>query len=146
LALLQIVIILKNTCNQAYTYEVFGQNAQYYGNGDLHAVDSVSYDGEHFIKAVTEDMVEHFHVPAFHHLEDDVNRTTTYNICQFEIAMYPDFEFRDKFFTNMPYAYAASVVACFVVTTLVFAAYDVLVQRRQKLVMDQAKVRRQNTS
>jgi len=59
-------------------------------------------------------------------------------LCQYYAHVQPSKEWKDKFFTTQPYTFAAGVIACFLITTVVVLVYDILVQRRQEAVMNSA--------
>ena len=110
-----IRVVVRNTCDQEFTYEVNGPEVVYLGVGDLH--DS-AYD--------------HLEVTAPY----EAFSSTKY--CEFSLHIYPSNEFRDEYITNTPKVYTGAVVLIFVLTALVFIMYDCLVERRQKKVMTSA--------
>ena len=110
-----IYVVVRNTCNQEFTYQVNGPEVAYLGIGDLH--DS-AYD--------------HLEVTAAY----EAFSSTKY--CEFSLHIYPSDEFRAGYITNMPKVYTGAVVLIFVLTALVFIMYDCLVERRQQKVMTTA--------
>lgn len=58
--------------------------------------------------------------------------------CHYKIHVYPSQKFYDAYNTNMPLIITFSIVAVFVFKTCIFITYDILVERRQKVVMAKA--------
>ncbi|CAB9515308.1 Receptor-type guanylate cyclase gcy [Seminavis robusta] len=115
-----IIIVLDGSCGDTYSYLVSGHEAEFIGSGD-HATHN-------------RHMAREFHIAPFALLEETEDET----YCQYSAKVYPSEEWSAKFFTNQPVQYAAAIVACFVVTSIVFILYDCLVQKRQAKVMDSA--------
>ena len=116
-----IVVVLESTCQDTFTYELRGEDVALLGQGDLH---SEAYDG----------IVQEAEFAAFASL-DAVSGGQS---CSFSSRIYPTVEWSESFFTSNPYTYAAAVVSCFLVTTLVFIVYDCFVQKRNRTVMESA--------
>jgi hypothetical protein len=58
--------------------------------------------------------------------------------CNYAISVYPSQELEDAFVTKQPSIVTAIVASIFIVTSLVFAMYDLLVSKRQKIVLTKA--------
>ena len=108
-------VVVRNTCDQEFTYQVNGPNVEYLGIGDLH---DPTYD----------DLEVSAPYEAF----------TSTTFCQFSLHIYPSNEFRAEYISNMPKIYTGAVVLIFVLTAFVFILYDCLVERRQQKVMTSA--------
>ncbi|CAB9505204.1 Receptor-type guanylate cyclase gcy [Seminavis robusta] len=119
-----IYVVLESTCDQEFTYEIFGHKAVFMGNGDNHE------------KRLDKD---HLEVTFEFSPETALEKDSIHKFCHYYAHIFPSEQWRSQFFTSRPYAYASGVVLCFVVTTIVFMMYDCLVQNRQKKVMKSAK-------
>jgi class 3 adenylate cyclase len=119
-----IIVVLENTCDQKYTYQVNGPSVEYIGPGDQH--DSV-YDK---FKMSTEE-------GAYLQSDDDRKRDIN-GSCLYRIHVYPSADFESSFVTDKPAIYTAVLVLVFLFTSAVFLAYDCYVERRQRVVMDTA--------
>jgi hypothetical protein len=120
-----LFVVLENDCGDAFTYEILGHEAVYLGEG---------YVNDHRVDEGGK-LYDKFEVDPFSTLE----RSGEHNFCHYSVYTYPSKEWKSKFYTNAPIAYAMAVVGCFVITTIVFLMYDLLVQRRQDKVMASAK-------
>lgn len=125
----EVVVILSNSCGQAFTYGVHGQEATYVGPGDLH---DPKYD--HLEEITTghgaflgHDMVE----------QQDIEHLPK-GQCVYKVRVYPSQELEDSFTTNGPWIVTAVIISTFLITSGAFVLYDVLVQRRQKIVLKHA--------
>ena len=117
-----IIVVLENSCNQTYTYEVDGTEASFLGHGDLH---DTHYD---YLEAVTE-------FPA----ANVSARALPGANCQYRLRVYPSREFENEHTTDRPLMYVIMLAAVFVFTSAVFLLYDCMVERRQKKVMKSAR-------
>jgi len=119
-----IYVVLENTCGQTHTYEIFGHEPVYKGEGNLHDT------------GVDEDNLEDtFEFSPETAKEDEEGK---HKLCHYIAHVYPSPVWRSKFFTSNPYTYAAAVMCCFIITAFGFIMYDCLVQARQKKVMKSA--------
>lgn len=116
-----IVVVLESTCQDTYTYELRGEDVILLGQGDLH---TPTFDG----------VVQEAEFAAFADLDSISDELS----CSFSTRIYPTDEWSESYFTSNPYTYAAAVVSCFIVTTLVFVIYDCFVQKRNRAVMESA--------
>lgn len=125
-----LVAVLKNTCEQAYTFKIDGPEVLYLGEGDLH--DS-SYD----------DMMREVSFTAL--LNQGVEEGTYEGLrmdeegCQYSLEVYASSEMEDEFISHMPIVYTVGAVVIFAFTSLIFIVYDKLVTRRQRLVEKEAQ-------
>ena len=110
-----IQIVVRNTCDQEFTYQVNGPKVDYLGIGD-------------------------FHDPSYDHLEvsSAYEPFSSTKVCEFSLHVYPSNEFRSEYISNTPKIYTGAVVLIFSLTALVFILYDCLVERRQHKVMTSA--------
>lgn len=60
------------------------------------------------------------------------------SMCRYTLTLYPSQELEDAFVNNRPIIYTVIVASIFAFTSLVFVMYDLLVARRQRIVMTKA--------
>ncbi|CAB9524809.1 Receptor-type guanylate cyclase gcy [Seminavis robusta] len=108
-----IQCVVKNTCNQTFTYEIWGEDAIFRGEEDLHLA---KYDD----MKVTVDLALHTH-PDFE---------TTPGHCMYWMDIYPTDKFKSAYDSNTPEIFAAVVAATFGIVAVVFFIYDTFVQKR----------------
>jgi hypothetical protein len=121
-----VVVVIENSCNQVWTYQIDGPNTTYLGPGDLH--DS-NFDGMR-------------RSAPLYNLRELFSNSGVYtgiplgeDYCVHTLHVYPSTEMRNEFITHGPIIYTVSAVAFFVLTLLAFLIYDWKVERRQKKVM-----------
>jgi hypothetical protein len=117
-----IVVVMRDTCGDQFSYQVNGAHAIFLGYGDFH---DPAYDY----------LVE---VSPFAPFERR-NFSDTHEHCEYDLHIYPSSELEEDYRTNKPILYAFLVVSVFFVTAMVFTVYDIMVQRRQKKVALAAK-------
>jgi len=120
-----LFVVLENTCNQTFTYEILGHKAVYIGEGALH--DTNFEEGGR--------LEETFEFASFAALEG----AGEHKFCHYYAHIYPSEAWTSQFFTSKPISYCMAVIACFLITTFFFMLYDRLVQKRQDKVMASAK-------
>jgi len=118
-----IYCVIRNNCDQSYSYEIDGEDAVYQGEGDGH--DSKYNDMKH---SVNLSLGSH---PDFEKVGGH---------CMYTMSIYPTSTFESPYVTSMPKLYAAAVAFTFVMVVIVFLVYDIMVYRRnEKLIMNAAK-------
>jgi hypothetical protein len=110
-----IVIVVRNTCDQEFSYRIDGPEVSYLGPKDHHDPDYDEYEVEASFTAFTS-------------IAD----------CVFSFHVYPTEELIDAYETNRPVTFTFAIVAVFLEVTFVFMVYDILVERRQEKVMSSA--------
>jgi class 3 adenylate cyclase len=121
-----ITVVLHNECEGHFTYEIRGDEAYVVGFGDQH---DRKFD-------------EYERTGTF--TTDTINDGTAYGIklhqegCPYAIHVYPTEKYYSSFITSLSIIIALSVAIVFVFITIMFLAYDRLVERRQKLVLAKA--------
>jgi class 3 adenylate cyclase len=118
-------VVIANTCNQTFTYELRGEEAIYLGPSDLH--DS---EFDHLKRSVP--------LGALGVSDRYSGLPLSNRGCQFMLRTYPSKTMRDGFDTSYPVTFTASAVVIFLFTSMVFVIYDYLVERRQKKVLSSA--------
>lgn len=124
----RLVCVVRNTCNQVFTFEVTGETATYMGPEDLH--------DENF---------DHMMVSA---LLTDFQKTTStiYNgppinedFCPWVLEVYGTQDMHDAHITSQPVYYMCAALGIFLFTCLTFCVYDCLVEFRQRKVSKLAR-------
>lgn len=109
-----IYLVVRNTCEQEFTYRIDGPEVVYLGPTDLHR----GYDD---LEVSTE-------FTSFKSISD----------CIYSFHLFPSEEFEKAYQTNDPLIFAIVIFSTFMLTALVFVVYDFLVERRQKKVLTSA--------
>jgi hypothetical protein len=118
-----IMVVLRNSCGQAVTYELIGVRAQFRGEGDLH-------DSAYDRTMKTIDFTENYFDP------DLTSQVTGH--CQVFLDVYSSASFEEEYDSNLPIVFTVIVATLFVVMAAVFFIYDRLVQYRNKKVVGAA--------
>jgi class 3 adenylate cyclase len=119
-----LAVDVKDTCGSAFTYTIYGREAEYEGQGSLH---NPKFD---YINQSSE-------FAEFARYDGEVSSSTKH--CEFTLEVYPSVEYRKSFDDHEPVLFASMVVAVFLFTTLVFVLYDTMVRRRQHKVLETAQ-------
>ena len=123
-----IVLVLDTGCNEPFTYQINGPNVIPLGLGDLH--DS-KYD-------------KYMRTATFADVETIADGTENgmklyFGKCPYTIRVYPSEYLEDSLTDNTPIVITVCVAIVFVFAVFMFFAYDRLVERRQRLLMQKAK-------
>ena len=116
-----IISVLKNTCNQSFTYQINGKDVTYLGKGDMH---DTTYDN----------MGVETGFGAFLGLSTGKVEETLDAECHYNVIVYPSKEMEDDYLTMTPGIFTLVLVSVFLFTSTVFITYDRLVARRHKVV------------
>ena len=119
-----IKVVLANSCDQEYTYQINGIDVVYVGPGDQHNTD---YD--------------HMEMKTLQGAYLGPNYIDQRNVpgsCLYSIRAYPTEEFESAYTTTSPILYTCVLVFIFLFTSVIFLSYNCLVERRQRVVMDTA--------
>lgn len=112
-----VCVVLRNTCDQVYTYRVDGLEASFVGIGDLH---ETQYDG--------------FAGPVGYFSQYDAVKGGELS-CQYSVQAFASREFENIFVTANPWYFSIALAAVFVFTSAVFLLYDYAVEKRQRVVL-----------
>lgn len=123
-----IVVVLENTCNQTYTFQIDGDQVIFVGEGDLHDAQFNRLEEE----ATLLDLLASRPTK----LEPDARLNAGY--CEYKLRVFPSKQMHDEYMTNDAAIYTAVVALVFIFAIFVFITYDCLVERRQRKVMTQA--------
>jgi class 3 adenylate cyclase len=121
----------KKAVNQTITYRIDGTEVTYLGGGDRH---DTSFDHLEQSQDITNFIRERASVRTRSYTAVELND----EYIHYTLRVYPSTELEDAYVTNKPIAYTVVVVCVFLFSSLVFLAYDFLVERRQTIVMDKA--------
>jgi class 3 adenylate cyclase len=111
-----VIVVLANTCNQTFTYQLDGQDVTYLGRGDHHD-------------------------PKYNHLGTSTEfgaifdtSADTSGACLYALHVYPSQTLEDDHLSSTPLIFTIVLVCVFIFTSLVFVTYDRMVGRRHKVV------------
>jgi hypothetical protein len=119
-----LVVVFTNTCNQAFTYQVNGYEAEWLGPGDLH--DS---QFDFLNQSLTFEEIGTYSslVGNYGGLPIDQEH------CAYTVTTYPSQTMKDKHHTNNPIIFTVIACCIFLFTAVVFIGYDMLVSMRYVL-------------
>ena len=123
-----ILVVLSNTCEGAFTFKVQGSQATFMGKGNLA---SPKYND----MAISVELDENDFIIE----PNTIALTMNQDLCRYTLHIYPTKkgeEYHNDFF---PLVITLTVAAVFLMTATVFYFYDVMVERRQKVVLDTAQ-------
>lgn len=126
---LPLDIVLSNTCDEdIHTFSIRGVNVEYRGSGN---------------RASTrfEDIAETAFVDenGFVIEEDTIQLTLNQDVCRYTLKVYPTEEHFNHYNDNFPVIITSTVAAVFLFTVAVIIAYDIMIEKRQRQVLDTAK-------
>jgi hypothetical protein len=124
-----LYVVFKNTCNQTFTYEINGHGANWVGAGDLH---DPLYD--YMGRSLTFKEIGMYSAMSGKYGGLPIDE----EYCTYTVSTYPSQTMKDDHHTRDPIIFTIIAVAIFVFTALVFIAYDKLVAKRQRKVMETA--------
>lgn len=122
---------MENTCNQEFSFFVDGTGVQYLGPSDLH-------DKKFDHLEVSQEVAQGVNERAGPRTRSYTTVNLHGDFCDYTLRVYPSTDLEEAFITNSPIIYTIIVASIFVFTSLVFVSYDVLVARRQRVVMERA--------
>jgi hypothetical protein len=122
------MVVLHNECDGFYTFIIDGGDVQSIGFGDLH---DPAFDDMGSATLLADGMV----------INDGSRGGAKLNLagCPYALHVYPTAQLRDKYVTDMPVLLTTATAAVFLFTIAMFALYDRLVERRQRVVVQTAK-------
>jgi hypothetical protein len=118
-----IIVVVKDTCHEEFTFEIHGPKVTFLGEGDFH---DTKYD--HLVRFTR---FAEFESETEQVIEDEF-------ACTFFLYIYPSDELHGLYTTNAAALSTMAVVLIFFFTALVFVLYDRMVQLRQEKVMNTA--------
>jgi class 3 adenylate cyclase len=117
--------------NQTITYRIDGPSVTYLGGGDHH---DTSFDHLEEYQDITEFIRDRASVRTRSYTAAELND----EYIHYTLRVYPSTDLQDDYVTSKPIVYTVVVASVFLFSSLVFLAYDCLVERRQTVVMDKA--------
>lgn len=119
-----LIVVLRNTWNQTFSYEIDGNRAFFLGEGDLH---DERYSNMEVV------------IPfeRFKRNETALTANTTGHAV-YSFSVYPSSTFEDDYRSNLPIIMTVIVASTFILMALTFFAYDFFVQRRNNKVVNAA--------
>ena len=124
-----LVVVFENTCNQTFTYEVNGHEADWVGPGDLHDPQFDSMGENHTFGEIglySTNSENYGGLP----IDEEY--------CAYTVSTYPSEAMKHIHHANDHIIYTLIAVGIFVFTAFVFICYDKLVSMRQQKVMQTA--------
>lgn len=109
-----VVAVIENKCGQAFTYNVHGGNTTYMGKGDMHEKEFAG------MKKTT----------ALDKIDTDY--------CAYSLNVYPSALMKQHYVNNAPTMKTFMCFLIFLAAAGIFLTYDLLVERRQQVVMEHA--------
>ena len=126
-----IVAVMKNNMNQSFSYRIDGPKVTYLGFRDYH---STKYDDKYVFQNLAQTMQANKGPES--RTYNAVDLDTDYS--RYSLYVYPSEVLEDKYITNEPAIFAVIVALIFLFTLVVLAAFDILVARRQEVIMKKA--------
>jgi class 3 adenylate cyclase len=147
------VVIDNGNCGDIVTFQLRSDSTvSFRGKGDMH---NVLFD-DHEVSSTTKDFRSNLlkltsgdHEPALSLKQQTLfsqilglDRKTIHNppegFCEYTIRIFPTDQFQQDYLTSRPRVYVVAVVAIFIFALLVFFSYDYIVEKRQRIVMENA--------
>ncbi|CAJ1930865.1 unnamed protein product [Cylindrotheca closterium] len=116
-----IKAVIKNSCNQSFTYEINGPDAFFIGEGDLHEEEFNSY--ERVVRLS----------PNSH---PDIQSIGGH--CLYSMYIYPNSKFVSLYLTTLPTMFAIGVAGAFGFMVIVFYVYNRFVYKRNEKLVENA--------
>ena len=107
-------VVVRSTCGDVFTYYFDGETPVFLGMEDLHDLEYDIFERS---------------------AEISPNRTNVEKGCTFSVSVYPSKQFEENYRTSEPALYAVFAAAGFILAVIVFAVYDLFVQRRHVSLM-----------
>jgi hypothetical protein len=121
-----IVAVIGSDCNQTFTYQIFGPDAKYLGQGDLHDPEYNSMTKFSYLHNLGTYSLTGRSYTGFQ-LSND--------LCPYWIKLYASDTMKDEHESNNPLIFTFVAVSIFMFTSLVFILYDCVSERRQQKVL-----------
>jgi hypothetical protein len=122
-----VAVVLENTCDEQFTYEISGEGVKYLGPGNLA---NPKYE---YMKQDTT-LSSSFVAEA-----TTIALTLNQDRCKLRLSVYPMAEMDEYYNNSFPLIITGVIAAVFVFTAAFFLVYDRMVEHRQSLVLDTAK-------
>ena len=120
----KVHVVLENTCDEVFTFEVSGSVATLLSEEDVHE--------KKFDNLVIRDIFAEFANPK------ELNDAGLDEVCVYTMSVYPTQTLEDLYRSNEPVLFATVVLGVFLLTSLLFLLFDCMVQRQQSKVVSTA--------
>lgn len=129
-----IRVVLENDCNEVITFELQGPKVL------LITPDGDEHYSKHSDMALDAIFAPFVPSQAFYNVRNERGEyEETLSTCRYVVTVYPTKQMADRFLTNDPIWYTAIVLSVFIITSILFIVFDIVVQRRQDKVMTTAR-------
>ena len=118
-----IVVVVENTCEQTFSFEITGQEVIYLGPGDQHEPGYEQYQTSFLLSNSGSSFT-------------GIPLSNTF--CPYQIHVYPSEQMEAEFRTSRPLTFTVGIGAIFVFTSVTFILYDFLVERRKSQLKEKA--------
>jgi hypothetical protein len=122
-------VVLKNGCGQTETFRISGSVARHLGSGDLHEPGYGSMSQSFSIDTATNDTSSAL-LRFMDRLDPDY--------CPYTVSFYPSEAMRQSYSSWSPFVNTVVVWIVFAIAALVFMLLDTYIERRHKVVIEQA--------
>jgi hypothetical protein len=119
-------VVFSGECSPSFTYRINGPTTTYRGSGDLHEP-AYSHMGT---------SANLFNLPGSGRSYSGLPISQDY--CPYTLTVYPSAVMQGHYTTQTPMLFTIAAVMIFLFTSAVFVLYDIMVERRQKLVLSTA--------
>ncbi|CAJ1963470.1 unnamed protein product [Cylindrotheca closterium] len=118
-----LIVVMRNACDQVFTFDLTGEEVTYLGPEDFH-----EEEYEFYLQTVALTGTESIYTGT----------PLSRNFCPYSVDIYPSSKMRSTFSSKNPQSFTIGVACIFLFTIVVFVFYDFLVQRRQTFLADAA--------
>jgi Adenylate and Guanylate cyclase catalytic domain len=127
-----LLAAVEDTCGKDFVFMIQGDEAEFLGYGTA----------DNFTESAKSRFVDFFEIAEAVRDNDNALGTVQQDhreACEVTLTLYSTKAYEDSCTTNRPAVFTTAVVMVFVVTIVAFVVYDLLVTRRQRKLMAQAK-------
>jgi hypothetical protein len=125
-----VFVVVSNSCGDLFSYEVTGEDAHFLGREDYH---DPAFD--HLMQTCDLAAMAESGSRSGHNFHPVLNS----DFCRYAVTIYPSESFHKQYATNDPVVYAVVIAVVILFVSFVSMAYDLIVQRRMKRIIDAAR-------
>ena len=122
-----LLCVLENSCGDVYSYQISGPRVDFLGQGDMHDRKfeemGKQVDFSSFQLANSKSLSEQENIPGN---------------CVYTLTVYPSDKMENQYLTRDPLVYTIVIACVFLLTSLIFVAYDWMVRHQQKKLLAKA--------
>lgn len=127
-----IIVVVENSCDQKFSYQINGPDTVYLGPDDYH---DPEYNA--FLRQVKLNDLERVFTAG----RRSYSGLPLCSLgCQYTMYTYASSTMKEAYQTNQPMIFTLATVIVFLFTSAIFMIYDWLVERRQRMVMNSGKL------